>query len=223
MSSILSKPTSSYLTTFLTPSKFRFLGIVNLEFNNIHSTTLRHNKTNCRHITYSKGNCYGIKNEFLCVRAGNSRFNNRAVLSTRNMSSYRDPKTNVKNHRKREDDLPVLSELPRRIWPHPFHYLRGKFFIHGIITPYFDNDFTTDNFMDGATKAVEVVSSALSNGDFETLEPLLEKKCLDDIKRKLSFSTATQREKLKVKAENIYSQCLYQIGIMFDDGEEGKF
>ena len=77
--------------------------------------------------------------------------------------------------------------------------------------------------MDGATKAVEVVSSALSQGDFDTLESLLEKRCLDDIKRKLSFSTATQREQLKVKAENIYVQCLYEIGIMFDDGEEGKF
>ena len=76
--------------------------------------------------------------------------------------------------------------------------------------------------MDGAMKAIEVVSNSLSEGDFEALEPLVEKSCLDDIKRKLSFSTAKQREKLRVKAENIYGQFLYEVGIMFDETEEGK-
>ena len=93
---------------------------------------------------------------------------------------------------------------------------------YGHLIPYFDNEFDKENFVDGATKAVEVVSHALSEGDFESLEPLLEKKCLDDIKRKLSFSTSQQREKLKVKAENIYGQFLYQVGIMFDDEEQGN-
>merc|ERR1739844_849889 len=63
-------------------------------------------------------------------------------------------------------------------------------------------------------------SSAMSEGDFTALEPLLETKCLDDIKRKLSFTTAEQREQLKVKAENMYGQFLYEIGIMFDETEE---
>jgi len=119
-----------------------------------------------------------------------------------------------------EHDLPILSELPRRVFPNFMHYLRSLFFIHGLIVPYFDNEFTKDNFMDGAAKAVEVVSSAMSEGDFTALEPLLETKCLDDIKRKLSFTTAEQREQLKVKAENMYGQFLYEIGIMFDETEE---
>ena len=121
-----------------------------------------------------------------------------------------------------QPDLPVLSELPRRAFPNFMHYMRSLFFIHGLIVPYFDKEFTKETFMDGAIKAVEVVSNALSEGDFETLEPLVEKKCLDDIKRKLSFSTAQQREKLKVKAENIYGQFLYEVGIMFDDEVAGK-
>jgi len=118
-----------------------------------------------------------------------------------------------------EHDLPILSELPRRVFPNFMHYLRSLFFIHGLIVPYFDNEFTKDNFMDGASKAVEVVSSAMSEGDFTALEPLLETKCLDDIKRKLSFTTAEQREQLKVKAENMFGQFIYEIGIMFDETE----
>ena len=157
-----------------------------------------------------------ISSRFLNKNGENLLNSNRKIraltqpsILTRYMSS---------NH---EHDLPILSELPRRVFPNFMHYLRSLFFIHGLIVPYFDNEFTKDNFMDGAAKAVEVVSSAMSEGDFTALEPLLETKCLDDIKRKLSFTTAEQREQLKVKAENMYGQFLYEIGIMFDETEEG--
>lgn len=154
-----------------------------------------------------------------------SRFSNRngenLLSSSRKIRALTQPSILTRymssNH---EHDLPILSELPRRVFPNFMHYLRSLFFIHGLIVPYFDNEFTKDNFMDGAAKAVEVVSSAMSEGDFTALEPLLETKCLDDIKRKLSFTTAEQREQLKVKAENMYGQFLYEIGIMFDETEE---
>jgi len=150
-----------------------------------------------------------------------SRFFNKngenLLNSNRKIRALTQPRYMSSNH---EHDLPILSELPRRVFPNFMHYLRSLFFIHGLIVPYFDNEFTKDNFMDGAAKAVEVVSSAMSEGDFTALEPLLETKCLDDIKRKLSFTTAEQREQLKVKAENMYGQFLYEIGIMFDETEE---
>ena len=138
--------------------------------------------------------------------------------SNRKIRALTQPRYMSSNH---EHDLPILSELPRRVFPNFMHYLRSLFFIHGLIVPYFDNEFTKDNFMDGAAKAVEVVSSAMSEGDFTALEPLLETKCLDDIKRKLSFTTAEQREQLKVKAENMFGQFIYEIGIMFDETEAG--
>jgi len=156
-----------------------------------------------RHSSYSK-------NDVSFLGLTNKIVQSSTHVSSRQMSSNDD----------QEIDLPVLSDLPRRVFPNFMHYLRSLFFIHGLIVPYFDKEFSRNNFMDGAMKAIEVVSNSLSEGDFEALEPLVEKSCLDDIKRKLSFSTAKQREKLRVKAENIYGQFLYEVGIMFDETEE---
>ena len=170
------------------------------------------NKT-WHHCNLSSWHSSTSKNSVLYIKARNKIVQNSTNVFVRKMSSNDDQEI---------IDLPVLSDLPRRVFPNFMHYLRSIFFIHGLIRPYFDNEFTKDNFMDGATKAVEVVSSSLSEGDFEALETLVEKSCLDDIKRKLSFSTAKQREKLRVKAENIYGQFLYEVGIMFDETEQGK-
>lgn len=207
MSSVLTKPIIFYSTFIRSTTKCcNHPVLTQLGINHKKYTRLKENDTK----PYSS-----ISSRFLNKNGENLLNSNRKIraltqpsILTRYMSS---------NH---EHDLPILSELPRRVFPNFMHYLRSLFFIHGLIVPYFDNEFTKDNFMDGAAKAVEVVSSAMSEGDFTALEPLLETKCLDDIKRKLSFTTAEQREQLKVKAENMYGQFLYEIGIMFDETEE---
>ena len=208
MSSVLTKPIIFHSTFIRSTTKCcNHPVLTQLGINHKKYTRLKENDTK----PYSS-----ISSRFFNKNGENLLNSNRKIraltqpsILTRYMSS---------NH---EHDLPILSELPRRVFPNFMHYLRSLFFIHGLIVPYFDNEFTKDNFMDGATKAVEVVSSAMSEGDFTALEPLLETKCLDDIKRKLSFTTAEQREQLKVKAENMYGQFLYEIGIMFDETEEG--
>ena len=210
MSSVLTKHTISYLVILRNISKFTLPGLTITAADHKNSPLL--NTTDCRLYRSHKGISHIHNNATLFLRPKNDKFATTAtkVLTRRYMSSNG------------QHDLPVLSELPRRVFPNFMHYMRSLFFIHGLIIPYFDNEFTKETFMDGATKAVEVVSNALSEGDFESLEPLVEKQCLDDIKRKLSFSNAQQREKLKVKAENIYGQFLYEIGMMFDDEEQGK-
>jgi len=206
MSSVLTKPIIFY-STFIrcTTRCCNHPVLTQLGTNHKKYTRLKENYTK----PYSS-----ISSRFLNKNGENLLNSSRKIraltqpsILTRYMSS---------NH---EHDLPILSELPRRVFPNFMHYLRSLFFIHGLIVPYFDNEFTKDNFMDGASKAVEVVSSAMSEGDFTALEPLLETKCLDDIKRKLSFTTAEQREQLKVKAENMFGQFIYEIGIMFDETE----
>ena len=208
MSSVLTKPIMFY-STFMrcSPKCCNHPVLTQLGTNHKKYTRLKENDIKPYSSISSR---FSNKNgEHLLNSNNNIRALTQPSILTRYMSS---------NH---EHDLPILSELPRRIFPNFMHYLRSLFFIHGLIVPYFDNEFTKDNFMDGASKAVEVVSSAMSEGDFTALEPLLETKCLDDIKRKLSFTTAEQREQLKVKAENMYGQFLYEIGIMFDETEEG--
>ena len=210
MSSILTKHISPYVTASHTFYKLYPYGLINTRYINI----LGSNIVNFRHSNVRERKYHSFTNDILVLRPRNQQVSNTKTILARYMSSKGE-----------EYDLPILSDLPRRVIPNFMHYLRSVFFIHGLIVPYFDDEFTKESFMDGATKAVEVVSNALSEGDFDALETLVEKKCLDDIKRKLSFSSAYQRERLKVKAENIYGQFLYEIGIMFDDEaeEEGNY
>ena len=120
-------------------------------------------------------------------------------------------------------DIPVLSEMARRVAPNLVHYLRSQFFIHAIISPYFDPDFSKEEFKQGAARAVEVVSDALSRGDFDALETVMEKSCLDDVKRKLSFTTSEERQSLAVRADEIYQDFIYEVGIMFDEAVKDRY
>jgi len=208
MSSILTK------YTFKEAKALRGSNLINFQrqfYSRFHlDQHLKQRNITCRNIYSTIQHSSYSKNTVAFLIPRNSIIQGDTNVLTRQMSSYDD----------HEIDLPVLSDLPRRASPNFMHYLRSLFFIHGLIVPYFDKEFSRNNFMDGAKKAVEVVSNSLSEGDFDALEPLVEKSCLDDIKRKLSFSTAQQREKLRIKAENIYVQFLYEVGIMFDESEE---
>merc|ERR1719419_818910 len=103
--------------------------------------------------------------------------------------------------------------MARRIAPNPYRTLRNAFFVHGIIKPYFDPGFEIDDFKEGARAAVQTVSDLLSKADFESLEGLMEENCLQDVKRRLSFTTAEQREALKIVAGNIIGDFVYEVGI----------
>ena len=77
--------------------------------------------------------------------------------------------------------------------------MRNAFFTHGIIKPYFDPGFDLADFKAGARKAVATVSGLLSRGDFEALEDMMETTCFDEVKRRLSFTSADQRTALEVR------------------------
>ena len=192
MSSILTKHLSKY------PAALRGSNLIHFSRQNYNQFNLNKNirsiNTLCRDFNSTIRHSSYSNSALLFPSPNKSIIQTSTNVFIRQMSSNDD----------QEIDLPVLSDLPRRAFPNFMHYLRSLFFIHGLIVPYFDNEFSRNTFMDGAKKAIEVVSNSLSEGDFDALEPLVEKSCLDDIKRKLSFSTADQREKLRVNAENIY-------------------
>ena len=63
---------------------------------------------------------------------------------------------------------------------------------------------------------------------FYPLEPLesptsmslfLLQTCFDDIKRRLSFTSAEQRSALKVCEDNIHTDFVYEVGIMFQEDQ----
>ena len=43
--------------------------------------------------------------------------------------------------------------------------------------------------------------------------------CFDDIKRRLSFTSAEQRSALKVCEDNIHTDFVYEVGIMFQEDQ----
>jgi len=90
-----------------------------------------------------------------------------------------------------------------------------------IITPYFDNDFNLHDFKIGAKHAIVSVSSALANGDTTSLEDIVEPKALAEIKRNFSFFSPTQQQELAVHPGDFIRSFIYEVGIMFDDNEEG--
>lgn len=121
--------------------------------------------------------------------------------------------------------IPTLMELPEVPFPAIRHTMRNFFFVHFLLRPYFDPDFTKENFLDGAKAAVEFVSNCLATGDLEALEEskAVTTECLKEIKLNISLFSLAQRQRLTVSKADIYYNFVYQIGIMFEDedGDEG--
>jgi len=90
-----------------------------------------------------------------------------------------------------------------------------------IITPYFDNDFNIPDFKIGAKQAIVAVSSALSSGNIAALEDIVEKDALAEIKRNFSFFSVSQQQELAVHPNDFVRSFVYEIGIMFEDNDQG--
>ncbi|KAG8232772.1 hypothetical protein J437_LFUL012912 [Ladona fulva] len=120
----------------------------------------------------------------------------------------------------RPKGLPPLMNFPQIIWPSIFKSIRNWILCNTIITPYFDREFNLPDFIAGSKQAVEVVSHAISNGDWEQLNPIVIEETLSEIKRSVSSFSAQQRKDLAVSKEDIYFSFPYQVGVMFDDEKE---
>jgi len=46
--------------------------------------------------------------------------------------------------------LPPLMDFPRLMWPKVMNTIRNWFFSYFVIKPYFDNEFSIKDFMQGA-------------------------------------------------------------------------
>ncbi|KAG8180704.1 hypothetical protein JTE90_005801 [Oedothorax gibbosus] len=92
-----------------------------------------------------------------------------------------------------------------------------------IIQPYLDKDFTTRDFTNGAKQAIGVVSSFLSQGDFNSLKGLVTEDAITEIKRNFSSLTVKERQDLLIKVTDILFAFPHQIGIIFDDNNQKRF
>ncbi|XP_076038830.1 m-AAA protease-interacting protein 1, mitochondrial [Oratosquilla oratoria] len=115
---------------------------------------------------------------------------------------------------------PDLMDFPWVIYPSILYTLRNWFFVTFIISPYLDREFTTQSFMKGAKQAFVRVSQLLSAGNFEDLNGLVTDDSLKEIKRNYSLMTLKQRLELSSAPEDVFFSFPYQIGIIFEEGDD---
>jgi len=116
-------------------------------------------------------------------------------------------------------------DFPQRLFPNLVNTARNWFLATTLITPYFDNEFSRREFVEGAKAAVEYISGALSEGEFDRLASVVSPECLSHLRKRVSQLSLQQRQLLKVKKEDIFISFIYQIGILMEDiqkEEEGS-
>lgn len=91
-----------------------------------------------------------------------------------------------------------------------------------IIKPYFDNEFGLRDFSRGAKHALSIVANALSTGNIDNLEELIEKEALDEIKSNMKRYSQGQMADFAIRnPEDVYFTFPYQVGIIMEDNEKG--
>jgi len=117
--------------------------------------------------------------------------------------------------------LPPLTVFPTIVWPGFTNSIRNWFFTYFVIRPYFDRDFSMQDFMQGALEAVTLVSSKLSTGDFDELEGLIEVETLNQLKHNISQFSVAQQDLLRVAKEDVFFSFPYQVGVIIPDSPDG--
>ncbi len=171
----------------------------------------------------------------------NGEFFNRRDLHT-SMSSLSSNRNQDSSSIK---ELPCLMNYPTHIiwyfqqfinqtfeWLNVYVYHRPSFFksisnllaAAIIIKPYFDNEFSLKEFARGAKQALSIISNALSVGDVDSLKELLDKDAFTEIKQNVSQFSKDQLADLAVTdLEEVYLTFPYQVGIIMNDTDRGKF
>jgi len=108
-------------------------------------------------------------------------------------------------------------DFPTLVAPRLSHSLRNWFLARTLIQPYFDKDFSTGEFAEGAKLAAVSVANGLAEGHLESVGNGMTPECLDLVKRNISLFSVEQREALKLSIDDLYFHFNYQIGIIMED------
>ena len=121
-------------------------------------------------------------------------------------------KRNFSNGGRQDTEIPpLMTQSKRVIVPNVFKSIGNFFQTILIIKPYFDSDFTLTEFIAGTKQAIQVISHQLSLGDTASLEGLVEREALQEIKTNLCFFTSEQRRMLAVDSEDIFFTFPYKV------------
>jgi len=123
-----------------------------------------------------------------------------------------------------ERQLPFLMNFSVKPSPNFVHSFKNFFFANMIVRPYYDNDFTNENFLEGAKSAVEFVSNKIAEGDFDKLREsnALTDDCFREIVLNSSNFSMDQRHLIALSKDDIIYSFVYQIGVMLDENRNTR-
>ena len=124
----------------------------------------------------------------------------------------------------RDKRLPKLMNLPIRPYPKLKLMLRNFIFSNVIIGPYYDKNFSRNNFTEGAKIAVEFVSNAIATGDFDTLRESksVTEDCLREVILNFSTFSIAQQQLLAFSKKDLIYNFIYEIGVMLDSEKDTR-
>ncbi|XP_047367148.1 uncharacterized protein LOC124955966 isoform X2 [Vespa velutina] len=140
-----------------------------------------------------------------------------SITSKRNII-YRNFSQNEKN--KRKIVLPQLIPGPTYITQSFFNFIKIQWY--EIFIPFIikDTDFNIKDIMESAKKAASMVSIALSNKDYDSLENLVDDYVLDILKLKVNTLTEEERKLIAMTEENILLCLPYNINFLIESEEK---
>lgn len=120
--------------------------------------------------------------------------------------------------RQKQPALPDLMTLPTlfyltkgSLWDLAVVWLTKKFLI-----PNIEKSFDADEFIDGATQAMEVVSKRLAAQEYNELDGLITPKALQILRENINQMTEKQRNEIPITASNITKSYIAEINIQSD-------
>ncbi|XP_075790391.1 m-AAA protease-interacting protein 1, mitochondrial isoform X2 [Pelodiscus sinensis] len=100
--------------------------------------------------------------------------------------------------------------------PNPFMWLRTRLYCF-LIRAYFDQDFSVQEFTQGAKQAFALVSKLLSECKLDLLEEFVSKEVLQVLQEKLSSLSENHRNALAADIDEIMYTTAGDVGIYYDD------
>ncbi|XP_058808337.1 m-AAA protease-interacting protein 1, mitochondrial [Phymastichus coffea] len=121
-------------------------------------------------------------------------------------------------------DLPPLTDEQKLLWPGFINIIKNLVRYNFVIKAYMEPEFNLSEFLEGSKQALHVISHALAEENYESIQELVSNEAINEIRGRISSLTAEQKQLIAVNKNDIYVIFPHLIGIMFDENRaEQKF
>ncbi|XP_057323989.1 uncharacterized protein LOC130666753 [Microplitis mediator] len=116
--------------------------------------------------------------------------------------------------------LPALTDDPLILVPNFFKTFKSSYNLHMQIRGSLDNEFDMIEFSDGSKQAVEVVSHALAEEDYDSLQGLVIPDVIEKLRKRISLLSEEQKKLIPIKKGEIYANFPYSIDVRREGDED---